>query len=153
MVAALYTRLKGREQFAADIAPEIKTPLASLQSAVNTLRRVGRDDQRERLLDVINHDMRRLHRSASDIARASRLDAESGQEEQQSRDLLDMVLPRFYSQRPEQNIGNKSGLGLAIFRQLIEAYDGILWAENIRPTKADIISEPSGARFVESLPR
>ncbi|TNF64595.1 MAG: HAMP domain-containing protein, partial [Rhodobacteraceae bacterium] len=58
MVSALYNRIESNEQFAADVAHEIKNPLASLRSAVGTLRMVKREDQRERLLDVIEHDVR-----------------------------------------------------------------------------------------------
>src|SRR5690606_16809302 len=60
MVTALYDRIDANEQFAADVAHEIKNPLASLRSAVVTLRSAKREDHREKLLDVIEHDTRRL---------------------------------------------------------------------------------------------
>ena len=88
MVAALYNRIDGNEQFAADVAHEIKNPLASLQSAVGTLRMIKREDQREKLLDVIEHDVRRLDRLVSDISNASRLDAELVKEEEEQFNLL-----------------------------------------------------------------
>ena len=91
MVSALYNRIDGNEQFAADVAHEIKNPLASLRSAVGTLRMVKRDDQREKLLDVIDHDVRRLDRLVSDISNASRLDSELVKEEEEEFDLLKMV--------------------------------------------------------------
>ncbi|WP_223421364.1 sensor N-terminal transmembrane domain-containing protein [Tateyamaria pelophila] len=239
MIAALYNRIDGNEQFAADVAHEIKNPLASLRSAVGTLRLVKRDDQREKLLDVIEHDVRRLDRLVSDISNASRLDSELVKEEEEPFDLLRMlgnlgqylgedartkgvefivdlpsqpievqglearlaqvfvnlitnaisfcdegdairvwarkrenrvlivvedtgpgipdqaltkIFKRFYSQRPDAHFGNNSGLGLAISKQIIEAHGGVIWAENIRPTDADITSEPLGARFVVGLP-
>ncbi|MFG6566141.1 MULTISPECIES: sensor N-terminal transmembrane domain-containing protein [unclassified Sulfitobacter] len=239
MVSALYNRIDGNEQFAADVAHEIKNPLASLRSAVGTLRMVKRDDQREKLLDVIEHDVRRLDRLVSDISNASRLDSELVKEEEEPFDLLQMlgnlgqylgedakskgidfitdlpaapitvhglearlaqvfvnlitnaisfcedgdairvwarkranrvlivvedtgpgipeqalgkIFKRFYSQRPEEHFGNNSGLGLAISKQIVEAHGGVIWAENIRPTEADITSEPLGARFVVGLP-
>ena len=239
MVAALYHRIDGNEQFAADVAHEIKNPLASLQSAVGTLRMVKREEQRDQLLDVIEHDVRRLDRLVSDISNASRLDAELVKEDQESFDLLTMlsnlnqylgedarakdidyiadlpedpiiihglearlaqvfvnlitnaisfcepgdairvwarkrqnrvlvvvedtgpgipeeslskIFKRFYSQRPDEHFGNNSGLGLAISKQIVEAHGGVIWAENIRPTEADVTSDPLGARFVVGLP-
>ena len=239
MVSALYNRIDGNEQFAADVSHEIKNPLASLRSAVGTLRMVKREDQREKLLDVIDHDVRRLDRLVSDISNASRLDSELVKEEEEAFDLLKMlgnlgqylgedakskgidfitdlpkdpivvhglearlaqvfvnlitnaisfcedgdairvwarqkenrvlvvvedtgpgipdqalakIFKRFYSQRPDEHFGNNSGLGLAISKQIVEAHGGVIWAENIRPTEADITSEPLGARFVVGLP-
>ncbi len=239
MISALYNRIDGNEQFAADVAHEIKNPLASLRSAVGTLRMVKRDDQREKLLDVIDHDVRRLDRLVSDISNASRLDSELVKEEEepfnvlstltnlgqylgedaQSKGIdfitdlpenpivvyglearlaqvfvnlitnaisfcedgdairvwarkkenrvlivvedtgpgipdqaLSKIFKRFYSQRPDEHFGNNSGLGLAISKQIVEAHGGVIWAENIRPTEADITSDPLGARFVVGLP-
>lgn len=239
MISALYNRIEGNEQFAADVAHEIKNPLASLRSAVGTLRLIKREDQREKLLDVIDHDVRRLDRLVSDISNASRLDSELVKEEEEPFDLLTMlgnlgqylgedakkqgidfivdlpkdpiivqglearlaqvfvnlitngisfcedgdairvwarkrqnrvlvvvedtgpgipdqalskIFKRFYSERPQEHFGNNSGLGLAISKQIVEAHGGVIWAENIRPTDADITSDPLGARFVVGLP-
>ena len=67
-------------------------------------------------------------------------------------DALTKIFQRFYSERPEGQFGNNSGLGLAISKQIVEAHAGAIWAENIRPTDADPTSEPLGARFVVGLP-
>lgn len=67
-------------------------------------------------------------------------------------EALTKVFNRFYSERPANQFGNNSGLGLAISKQIVEAHGGVIWAENIRPTEADITSEPLGARFVVGLP-
>jgi two-component system, OmpR family, sensor histidine kinase ChvG len=239
MVAALYDRIDANEQFAADVSHEIKNPLASLRSAVGTLRVAKRDDHRTKLLDVIDHDVRRLDRLVSDISNASRLDSELVKEEEESFNLLKTlsnlteflgkqanekgvefvtdlpdqpimirglegrlaqvfvnlitnatsfcedgdavrvwarkrdnrvlvvvedtgpgipeqaltkVFKRFYSERPVDDFGNHSGLGLAISKQIVEAHGGVIWAENIRPTNADMLSDPLGARFVVGLP-
>ena len=239
MVAALYDRIDANEQFAADVAHEIKNPLASLRSAVGTLREVKREDHRAKLLDVIEHDVRRLDRLVSDISNASRLDSELVREEEEEFNLLKTlanineylgeqagkkgvdyitdlpaepilihglearlaqvfvnlitnaisfceegdavrvwarrrenrvlivvedtgpgipeqaltnIFKRFYSERPPGQFGEHSGLGLAISKQIVEAHGGVIWAENIRPTDADITSDPLGARFVVGLP-
>lgn len=91
MVRALYQRIEGNEQFAADVAHEIKNPLASLRSAVGTMRVAKREDQREKLLLIIEHDVKRLDRLVSDISNASRLDSELVKEEEETFDLVQML--------------------------------------------------------------
>ncbi len=91
MVAALYDRIDANEQFAADVAHEIKNPLASLRSAVGSLRMVRKEEHREKLLDVIEHDVRRLDRLVSDISNASRLDSELVKEEEEEFNLLKTI--------------------------------------------------------------
>jgi two-component system sensor histidine kinase ChvG len=81
MTNALYSRIEAIESFAADVAHELKNPLTSLRSAVETLPLAKSDDSRSRLLTVIQHDVRRLDRLISDISDASRLDAELQRQE------------------------------------------------------------------------
>ena len=76
MTSALYTRIEAIERFAADVAHELKNPLTSLRSAVETLPLAKKPEDRERLNAIIQHDVRRLDRLISDISNASRLDAE-----------------------------------------------------------------------------
>ncbi|MGY6696819.1 MAG: ATP-binding protein [Roseinatronobacter sp.] len=239
LVNALYDRVEAHERFAADVAHEIKNPLASLHAAASGLRAVRSQEHLNRLLDVIELDVRRLDRLVSDTANASRLDAElvthdreefdivglldtlcdhlaqqarikgvdfikflpedpirmkglpervaqvfvnlisnaisfcsSGDavrvwvQERQGRALvvvedtgpgipetsLKGIFARFYSQRPEDQFGAHSGLGLAISKQIIEAHQGVIWAENIRVMDAEADSPPLGARLVVGLP-
>ena len=76
MTDALYNRIEAIEMFAADVAHELKNPLTSLRSAVETLPLARNENSRARLLTVIEHDVKRLDRLISDISDASRLDAE-----------------------------------------------------------------------------
>ena len=76
MTNALYSRIEAIEMFAADVAHELKNPLTSLRSAVETLPLARNENSRARLLAVIEHDVKRLDRLISDISDASRLDAE-----------------------------------------------------------------------------
>jgi two-component system sensor histidine kinase ChvG len=239
MVTALCDRIDANEHFAADVSHEIKNPLASLRSAVGALRMVTKVEQREKLLEVIDHDVRRLDRLVSDISSASRLESDLVKEEEEAFNLrktlinladhlatqaqwkdvdlitdfpdypltlvgiearlaqvfvnlitnaisfctagdavriwarqrenrvlvvvedtgpgipeqaLTKVFQRFYSERPDSDFGNHSGLGLAISKQIVEAHGGVIWAENIRAEGADPRSAPWGARVVVGLP-
>ncbi len=76
MTRTLYNRIDAIESFAADVAHELKNPLTSLRSAVETLPNARSEDSSQRLLAIIKHDVRRLDRLISDISDASRLDAE-----------------------------------------------------------------------------
>jgi two-component system, OmpR family, sensor histidine kinase ChvG len=230
--------------FAADVAHELKNPLTSLRSAVETLPLARNENSRARLLAVIEHDVRRLDRLISDISDASRLDAELQRQDMAPVDLrrllttltsvanetklghevtvearfegrtpadtfsvpghdsrlgqvisnllsnaqsfshaggkvrivcrrvrseieiiidddgpgigddaLERIFERFYTDRPHQGFGQNSGLGLSISKQIIEAHNGRIWAEN-RPGPVDEEGNPtvSGARFVVRLP-
>ena len=98
MTQALYSRIEAIESFAADVAHELKNPLTSLKSAVETLPLVKRDDLRDRLHGVILHDVQRLDRLISDISESSRLDAALARQDTKRLDLarlLSNIVPAF----------------------------------------------------------
>ncbi len=239
MTSALYDRIEANERFAADVAHEIKNPLASLRSAVETLRATKSDKSREKMMKIIEHDIRRMDRLVSDISHMSRLDGELVKEQMRPFDItqmlenivdfhrnqsdalgvellwdrpsspiyfngieerlaqvivnllsnaisfcelndvvrlwirerddriliavedtgpgipedsLETIFSRFYSQRPAGEFGGHSGLGLAISKQIVEAHNGVIWAENIRGSGPDADREIQGARFIIGLP-
>jgi two-component system sensor histidine kinase ChvG len=243
MTSALYSRIEAIESFAADVAHELKNPLTSLRSAVETLPLAKSPDSQKRLLAVIQHDVKRLDRLISDISDASRLDAElqrgemapvnltrllntvvSVQNETRADaakvsvafegggplafmvpghdsrlgqvinnlidnarsfapsdstvrvtcrrlrgeveivvdddgpginpDAFDKIFERFYTDRPNHGFGQNSGLGLSISKQIIQAHQGRLWAENRTAVATDESGEPNvlGARFTVRLP-
>jgi two-component system sensor histidine kinase ChvG len=249
MTNALYRRIDAIESFAADVAHELKNPLTSLRSATETLPLAKTDDSKERLMEIIKHDVKRLDRLISDISDASRLDAELAREDATAVDLaellrttvslfndihrddtpevvldiayapgawpyrvighdsrlsqvivnlldnaisfsppsgrvavlarrmgheiqiavedegpgipdenLERIFERFYTDRPQENFGQNSGLGLNISRQIAVAHGGRLWAENRPPNgmgrgKGDAsVGRSGGARFVMRLP-
>ncbi|HBF97994.1 MAG TPA: histidine kinase, partial [Alphaproteobacteria bacterium] len=76
MTSALYDRIDAIERFAADVAHEIKNPLTSISSAIESLA-VARDEaSKAKLMAIIHNDVRRMDRLISDISAASRLDAQ-----------------------------------------------------------------------------
>ena len=91
MTQALYNRIDAIESFAADVAHELKNPLTSLRSAVEILPRVKAGASRDRLLEVIQHDVRRLDRLISDISDASRLDAELARNDAEPVDMVALL--------------------------------------------------------------
>ena len=91
MTDALYNRIDAIESFAADVAHELKNPLTSLRSATETLPIVRDQESRMRLMDIIQHDVKRLDRLISDISDASRLDAELAREDSGPVDLDELL--------------------------------------------------------------
>lgn len=233
--AALWARMDATERFAADVAHEIKNPLSSIRSAIETLRRIEDVGRQRQLLAIIGEDVVRLDRLISDVSDASRLDAEMsrvsagpvdivpilrtlqeldeatrdeddprlevvapptgmtvwavedrlvqvlrnlignaqsfspprGRIVARVRDAGDMaelsvedegpgipdaklehIFDRFYSERPQnERFGQHSGLGLSISRQIVEALQGQISAENRRDADGTIL----GARFIVRL--
>ncbi len=248
MTSALYRRIDAIESFAADVSHELKNPLTSLRSATETLPLAKTEESRDRLMEIIQHDVRRLDRLISDISDASRLDAELAREDAKAVDMaellrttvslfndihrddtpevvldiayapgarpyrvmghdsrlsqviinlldnaisfsppggqvavvarrigpdiqiavedegpgipdenLERIFERFYTDRPQENFGQNSGLGLNISRQIVVAHGGRLHAENGSPAgvgrgKGDGGDGRGGARFVIRLP-
>ena len=91
MTNALYARIEAIESFAADVSHELKNPLTSLRSAVETLPLAKNEQSRARLMEVIQHDVRRLDRLITDISDASRLDAELAREDASRVELLKLI--------------------------------------------------------------
>lgn len=244
MTNALYMRIEAIERFAADVSHELKNPLTSLRSAVETLPLAKNEEAQEQLIEIIQHDVRRLDRLITDISDASRLDAELARETAQIVDVtllleslvhavqevyrnrqnidislniiprphgkpylvlghelrlgqvisnlienarsfiphdngkicitmksnaanlvliiedngpgirsenIERIFERFYTDRPsEDTFGQNSGLGLSISRQIIEAHNGTITAENI--VDPELENSKTGARFIIVLP-
>jgi two-component system sensor histidine kinase ChvG len=236
-VHALWARMDAIEQFAADVSHEIKNPLSSIRSAIETLGRVEDPARASRLLAIITQDVARLDRLITDISDSSRLDSELSRAKPEVVDMarilttlaeiheatakedwpemvldvpepnlfvrgsenrlvqvlrnlignatsfsppggrivlrgretggvielaveddgpgipearLEGVFDRFYSERPEsEKFGSHSGLGLSISRQIVEAHQGRIQAENRRDEQGHVL----GARFVIRLPK
>ena len=238
MTTALRKRLNAIERFAADVSHEIKNPLTSLRSAVETMRLVKDETQQKKLMDIIYDDVERLDRLISDISAASRLDAELSRIDSKNIDLddllkmvihmhnatekekkkpmielvklnnikyiilgnegrlvqvyrnlianavsfspsdanikitigksdefietiiedegigipdnkLDTIFDRFYTERPMgEAFGQHSGLGLSISKQIIEAHNGMIKAENNKNDNDKVV----GAKFIIKLP-
>jgi two-component system sensor histidine kinase ChvG len=232
---ALWERMDAIERFAADVAHEIKNPLSSIRSAIETLSRVEDPARASRLLAIVTQDVARLDRLITDISDSSRLDSELSRTKPEIVDMarilsalgeihdatrkddgpvmlveapetgllvrgsehrlvqvlrnlignaisfsppgakiwlrgretggmvelavedegpgipdgkLDGIFDRFYSERPmSEQFGSHSGLGLSISRQIVEAHQGRISAENRRGLDGAVI----GARFVVRL--
>jgi two-component system sensor histidine kinase ChvG len=91
MTGALRHRIDAVESFAADVAHEIKNPLASLRSAVDSLGRVDDPELRKQLTRIAAHDVRRIDRLVSEISEASRIDAELSRATFEAIDIAKLV--------------------------------------------------------------
>lgn len=138
MTSALWQRMDAIEHFAADVAHEIKNPLTSLRSAVETAARVDDPEKQRRLMRVVLEDVHRLDRLITDISNASRLDAELSRDEtalipldRLLKTLIDMYrdgpepMPRLVLDLPEERraalvvSGGESQL-VRVFRNLLD---------------------------------
>ena len=91
MTEALWDQLDATDAFAADVSHELKNPLTSLKSAVETLQAYPDSPRRGELLDILNHDIGRMDRLITDISGSSRVDAEISRSEWDALDLLELV--------------------------------------------------------------
>jgi len=91
MTQALYRRIEAIESFAADVAHELKNPLTSLKSAIDTLPRARTPEDRDRLLAIVQKDVDRLNRLITDISDASRLDAELARTDAEPVDIVALL--------------------------------------------------------------
>lgn len=107
MSQALRNRIDATEAFAADVTHELKNPLASLRSAVDSLDRIEDPELRRQLLDVVRHDVVRLDRLIVDIAEVSRLDAELSRarfEEVDLGALIELMLESWEKRAAERGV-------------------------------------------------
>lgn len=91
MTDELNARMKATASFAADVSHELKNPLTSLRSAVETMARLDDKAQQDKLMQIILDDVGRLNRLISDISAASRLDADLSEAEYETIDLGDLL--------------------------------------------------------------
>lgn len=115
MTAALRQRIDAVESFAADVAHEIKNPLASLRSALESLPKVEDPALRAQLTDVAAHDVRRIDRLVTEIAEASRIDAELSRATFEAIDLAALI---------ENAVSAREDRGLNAGRKINVEHDG-----------------------------
>lgn len=104
MTNSLNERMDAIESFAADVAHEIKNPLASVRSAIETLSRIQDAQKREQLLEIIAQDIIRIDRLITDISAASRLDSELRHAERVQVDLRDLLKALVESMRVREGV-------------------------------------------------
>ncbi|MFZ1742743.1 MAG: ATP-binding protein [Pontixanthobacter sp.] len=112
MTDALRQRIDAVEHFAADVAHEIKNPLASLRSAIESLARVEDEELRKQLTDIASHDVRRIDRLVTEISDASRIDAELSRATFEELDLA-ALSEAIIERRENRDENNKAAVKLS----------------------------------------
>ncbi|MGD9966039.1 MAG: ATP-binding protein [Hyphomonadaceae bacterium] len=164
MTGALADRIDANERFAADVSHEIKNPLASIQSAVTSAQNATNPEQQKQMLAIVAQDVHRLDRLITDIARASRIEAETAKLDLERVNLgvLLFELTRAYAPAPDEeaqvsvvfNGGKPDGavvLGQAgplgqVFRNLIDNARSFSPAGGIVSVGVEIVHGKEGAR-------
>ena len=137
MTDALWSRMDAVENFVADVVHEIKNPLTSVRSAIETAKRIEDPDQRQRLLDIVASDITRLDRLLSEITDASRIDTELARAEPADVDLakmLEMIADLHNAQRQDTAVPSPiikidiegSGHTLAIADRLAQVFRNLI---------------------------
>ena len=109
MTTALRQRIDGVESFAADVAHEIKNPLASLRSAIETLAKVEDPELRQQLTRIAAHDVRRIDRLVTEISYASRIDAELSRTTFEALDLYRLI-SALVTERDDRGVNGDCGV-------------------------------------------
>ena len=91
MTSTLYSRLEAIESFAADVSHELKNPITSLHSAMGAFAMIKKEEDRERLVQIMMHDVQRLDRLITDISDASRLDSELAREDRRPVNIAQLL--------------------------------------------------------------
>ncbi len=107
MTHALRERMDAVDRFAADVSHELKNPLSSIRSAVETVERVKDEEKRKKLMGIIHHDVQRLDRLITDISSASRLDAELSRDKLVPVNVTDLLSELVSLQKDQMNLAEK----------------------------------------------
>jgi two-component system sensor histidine kinase ChvG len=147
MTDALAARLDSIEHFAADVAHELKNPLTSLRSAVETVSIVKNSDDRQRLMDVILHDVERLDRLITDISKSSRLDAELSREDVSVINLKNMIEDMASHYGAKTNLPAASIIVRGVESRLGQVFDNLLSNAQSFSNDVTVTAEQQGQRW------
>jgi two-component system sensor histidine kinase ChvG len=121
MTQALYDRIETIDSFAADVAHELKNPMTSIRSAIETMDVAKTEESKTKLLNVIKNDVARMDRLITDISNASRLDADLARERREAVDVVKLVRDVVSSYQDDHRT-NGVPVRIMVPRQLESAY-------------------------------